>query len=244
MICKLKNGLDILVVVAISVMQFGCGEGSETNAPAVKLTASTVASTAVGIHEHSVTIPFIDVSSSPATMTQYRSDTANGHSHVIALSSQQMTDLNNGMRLSLTSSAPNTGAPHTHVWNIQGGSVLYEKNCYNCHSNDKRGQNPMNVSFNASQSNAVRAPGSAPVSTAIPAIPDPSYSPGISTPDGVALYAGACADCHNPLSSTNKPNRTAQNIRDAINNTTVTGMGSLSGLTDLQLQAIAAALVK
>ena len=239
-----KCVLTILILVVLSTMQFGCG-GSETSPPAVKLTASTVASSTVSAHTHSVSIPFVDVSAAPAAAGyQYRSDVVSGHSHVIALSMQQMIDLDNGMQISVTSSAPSSGTSHTHTWSIQGGSVLYEKNCYNCHSDNKRGQNPMNVSFNASQTNAVKSPGSAPLSTAAPAIPDPNYAPGTTILDGAVLYAGACASCHGALATTAKPNRTAQNIRDAINNNSVTGMGGLSSLTDAQLQAIAAALVK
>src|SRR5450631_639618 len=169
---NLKYALAALVVAALSVMQSGCGDGG-TNAPAVKLTASTVvSSTDSSAHQHSVSIPFIDVTASPAAGGyQYRSDTVGGHSHVIALSQQQMTDLSNGMQLTLTSSTSSSGASHTHTWNIQGGSVLYEQNCYNCHSNDKRGQNPMNVSFNASQTSAVKSPATAPLSTSPAAIP-------------------------------------------------------------------------
>jgi mono/diheme cytochrome c family protein len=192
-----------------------------------------------------VNIPFVDVSAAPADAGyQYRSDSVSGHSHVIALSKQQTIDLNNGMQLVLTSSAPSSGAAHTHIWTIQGGGVLYEKNCYNCHSNAKRGQDPMNVQFNSSQILAVKSPATAPLSTSQAAIPDPAYVPGSTPLDGAALYAGACAGCHNPLATSTKTNRTAVQIRAAINNNAVTGMGGLSTLSDAQLQAIATALVK
>jgi len=196
---NLKSTLALFVIAALSVMQFACGEGSETNSPAVKLTASKVVSSTVNAHQHSVSIPFVDVSASTASsIYQYRSDSVSGHSHVIALSLQQMIDLNNGMQLTLTSSAPDTGVSHAHSWNIQGGSVLYDKHCYNCHSNDKRNNNPMNVSFNASQTAAVKNPGGASVSNSAAAIPDPNYMPTTpATPtDGASLYAGKCADCH------------------------------------------------
>jgi len=117
---------------------------------------------------------------------------------VIALSSQQMIDLNSGMRLSLVSSAPSSGAAHTHVWNLQGGSVLYDKNCYNCHSNDKRGQNPMNVVFTPAQVSAVKNPGAAPSSGSAAATPDPDYVPGaVVTPvNAASVYSALCAGCH------------------------------------------------
>jgi mono/diheme cytochrome c family protein len=240
---NLKNGLVVLAISALSAVQFGCGEHEGTNAPAVKLTASTVASSSVSSHTHNVSIPFIDVSASPLDSGyQYRSDSTGGHSHVIALSKQQMIDLNDGLQMTLTSSVASNGDTHKHTWSLQGGSVLYDKNCYNCHSNDNRGKNPMNVSFNSSQTNAVKSPGAAPTSTATPATPDPNYTPGSTLLDGAALYAGACATCHGSLASTSKPNRTAAQISTAISN--VGQMNSLGSLTTAQIQAIATALVK
>jgi len=173
-----KRIIVAFTLLAIATLESGCGEGG-ANVPAVKLTASAVTSqTDASSHVHSVSIPFTDVSASlAADVYQYRTQTTNGHSHVIALTKQQMIDLNNGMRLVVTSSSPDTGTSHTHTWNIQGGDLLYDKNCYNCHTNDKRGNNPMNVSFNSSQTSAVKSPGSAPLSTSPPAVPDPAFSP-------------------------------------------------------------------
>jgi CxxC motif-containing protein (DUF1111 family) len=165
-------------LLVVATLQFGCGGGA--NAPAVKLTASAITSQTdtTTTHIHSVSIPFNDVSASPANaIYQYRTDATNGHSHVIALTKQQMIDINNGMRVTITSSSPNTGTDHTHSWNIQGGSLLYDKNCYNCHTNDKRGSNPMNVSFTASQTSAVVNPVGAPLSTSPAATPDPNFQP-------------------------------------------------------------------
>ncbi|MBL0226515.1 MAG: cytochrome c [Geobacteraceae bacterium] len=201
MFFSLKKLPSLVIVALLPFMVLtACGDSEhETNAPAVALTASTVASTAVSAHSHSVSIPFGDVSAAPAgAVLQYRSDSVSGHSHVIALSSQQMIDLNSGMRLSLVSSAPDSGAVHIHVWNIQGGSVLYDKNCYNCHSNDQRGQNPMNVVFTTAQTNAVKNPGTAPASGSAAVTPDPNYSPGaVVTPiNAASIYAGLCAGCH------------------------------------------------
>jgi mono/diheme cytochrome c family protein len=244
------NQFKFLVLLVLSaLLLFGCGEGSETNAPSVKLTASTVASTVVSSHAHNVSIPFIDVSAAPAdSVYQYRSDSfSDGHSHVIALTKQQMIELNDGQQvLNLKSSSPQTGADHTHLWNIQGGSVLYEKYCYNCHSNDKRNHTPMNVSFNSQQISAVRAPGNAPISSASFTTADPNYTAAIPTAlDGAALYASNCTSCHHGvLASTTLLNRTATQIRTAINSNSTTGMGFLGGLTDAQLLAIETALKK
>jgi hypothetical protein len=135
-----KRIIVICAILAVTALEFGCGGGDETNPPTVKLTASAITSQSdATAHTHIVSLPFTDVSASPTTdIYQYRSETINGHSHVIAITKQQMIDLNNGMRLNLTSSAPITGAIHTHTWIIQGGDLLYDKNCYNCHSNNNR----------------------------------------------------------------------------------------------------------
>ncbi|MFA7403544.1 MAG: cytochrome c [Pelobacteraceae bacterium] len=232
-------------IIAMATMLTGCGEGREDNIPAVKLTASALVSDISNGHGHNVEIPFIDISATPgADLFQYRSSDNTGHSHVIALSKQQMIDLNNGMRLTLSSSAPNSGTVHTHIWNIQGGNVLYDKNCYNCHTNDKRGHSPMNVSFNSSQTSAVKNPGAQALSTSAAAVPDPAFTPSTSVSlDGPTLYANNCLRCHGPLASSSKLNKSFTQIKAAITNNTG-GMASLGGLTDAQIQAIATALIK
>jgi mono/diheme cytochrome c family protein len=250
-----KNILVTLSLIAVAFLQFGCGnENGESgeggaSSPAFKLTASSISSQAdASAHTHVVTIPFIDVSASPAAdIFQYRSTTSSGHSHVIALSKQQMVDLSNGMRLVLVCSAPNTGSTHTHTWNVQGGILLYDKNCYNCHGNANRGRNPMNVAFNVDQISAEISPGTAPLSTSTAAIPNPNYTASTSLPlDGAALYTANCstASCHHgPLATSTKQNSTFTQIKTAIANN-YGGMASLGGLTDAQLKAIATALVK
>lgn len=241
-----KKVFLVVCLVAVAAFEFGCGGENEGKAPAVLLTASTVASQAdATAHTHLVTIPFTDVSASPVSDTfQYRSTISDGHSHVIALSKQQVIDIHNGMRVVLTSSVPNSGTSHTHTWNIQGGDLLYDKNCFNCHSYTKRGGNPMNVVFTPGQTFAVKNPAAAPLSTSPPATPDPNYVPssGVSL-DGVALYAANCASCHNPLATSTKPNRSFAQIKAAITGNTG-GMASVGALTDAQIQAIATALIK
>lgn len=239
-----KKFFGLCALVAVAALQSGCG-GGETNAPAVKLTASVIASQQdATAHTHVVSIPFTDISPAPVSdVYQYRSEITDGHSHVIAISKQQMTDLDNGMQLVLKSSSPSSGTDHTHTWDIRGGDVLYDQNCYNCHTNDKRGHNPMNVSFNASQTNAVKNPGSAQLSTAPAPVPDPNFAPStVVSLDGPALYAANCSRCHNPLSSSTKFNKTFSQIKGAIS-ANAGGMASLGTLTDAQLQAIAAALI-
>lgn len=237
-----KKIATLFVLFAVAIMQFGCGEDGEGgNSPASKLTSSVVVSQSdSSSHVHTITIPFTDVSETPASATyQYTSSTTNGHSHLVALSKQQMIDANNGMRLILTSSAATSGASHNHKWNVQGGDVLYEKYCYNCHTNDKRGHNPMNVSFNTNQRNAVINPAGAPLSTSPGVIPG---TPPGDAPDGAALYTADCAFCHGSLVNSSKHNKIFTQIKAAIAGN-VGGMSSLGSLTDAELQAIATALV-
>jgi mono/diheme cytochrome c family protein len=71
---------------------------------------------------------------------------------------------------------------------------------------------------------------------------NPANMPG--TPgqiDGAALYDNNCSGCHGSLSTSSKLGATAEMIQDAIQNDTG-GMGSLSKLTALDIQAIAQAL--
>lgn len=232
------------VFFVMTAILVGCG-GKGDNVPAIKLTASVIVSELSSGHGHNVEIPFTDISSTPASdIFQYRSSDNTGHSHVIALSKQQMIDLNSGMRLTATSSAPSSGTTHTHIWNIIGGNVLYDKNCYNCHTNDKRGHKPMNVSFSAEQFNAVKAPTTAPLSASPAATPDPGFTPSTTVLlDGPTLYATNCSNCHGTLASSTKINKTFAQIKSAVTNNTG-GMGSLGALTDAQLQAIETALIK
>jgi hypothetical protein len=242
---QLKRIVVTAAITLAAAALAGCG-GSETNPPAAAISTTVVASQAdTTSHSHSVTVPFTDYPATPAdSVHQYRSSDSGGHSHVIALTGQQLTDLSNGLRVTVTSSSANG---HTHTWSFLGGSMLYDKYCYNCHSNDKRGNGPMNVSMTPSQGANLANPGGAPLSTAPAATPDPNYDPSAPTPptplDGTALYGTYCQSCHNPLGSTTKPNRTATQIRAAITGNSG-GMGSLAGLTDAQLAAIAAVLVR
>src|SRR4051812_910914 len=65
---------------------------------------------------------------------------------------------------------------------------------------------------------------------------------GVSTStDGPTLSAALCADCHGSLANSGEKGATAARIRSAIS-ANRGGMGSLSAVTDAQLDAIAAAL--
>lgn len=235
------TGCALLMLALVALA--GCGE-HETNPPAVKLTASVVTSATTNGHSHDVTIPFSDLAS---TVTRnYLSSSAVGHTHVIALTAAQFSDLYAGNRVIVTSSAAADG--HTHTWELHGGNLLYESICYNCHSNDKRGAAGMpGTSYTPlqSQRDALANPAAAPLSTASPATPDPNYTgtpttPTTGSPDGATLYAADCAGCHGPLASSTKRGRTAAQITAAI--ASVGSMAGLSALSAAEIQAIATAL--
>ncbi len=108
-----------------------------------------------------------------------------------------------------------TGATPTHAYSAAGVYTV-----------------TLTVTDNAAQTGSIQT--TASIGTTTPPPPPP--------PDGAALYGQYCAGCHQPLASTTKPNRTAQQITTAIQGN-VGGMGSLSGLSSAQIDAIAAALV-
>lgn len=91
------------------------------------------------------------------------------------------------------------------------------------------------MSLNSSQIQAISV-----ALTPITPAPAPTPTPTPSL-NGSDLYAGNCAGCHNPLSTTTKSGRTLSQIQNAI--TTVTVMNSLSSLSQNQLQAISIALL-
>lgn len=131
--------------------------------------------------------------------------------------------------------------------NLQTGIDLYGKHCASCHGaltesakiNRTAAQIRAAISALPSMSHlssltdnelklieeAINAPGEEPT------VPD----------DGPTLYATHCAACHNPLAETSKPDATSAAIKAAIQS--VNQMKTLSTLTDVQIDSIAASLV-
>lgn len=244
----MQKGIKVGFVSIVTVMAFagisGCGGGGDGGSP---ITASRISSTTVGGHTHTAEIPLSDVSGSPPeAVYQFRSNNNEGHSHVIALSRAQMTDLYNGERLSVTSSSPDAGADHKHSWAILGGNVLYDKYCYSCHGNSERGGKPMKVKVSSAQNAAIRNPAGAPLSNAPTATPDAAYnaSTALHVQDfGTGLYEANCAPCHHDMSTTDIRNRSAAQIKSAIDENRG-GMGFLGSLSDDKLAAIESALAE
>ncbi|ALC18213.1 hypothetical protein DSOUD_3499 [Desulfuromonas soudanensis] len=59
-------------------------------------------------------------------------------------------------------------------------------------------------------------------------------------PEGAALYASYCADCHKPLGKSTKAGRSLVRVRSAIRHFAI--MNHLKVLSDAELQAIVQAL--
>jgi mono/diheme cytochrome c family protein len=234
---KVKRLLAVASTVVALTIWGGCG--NEGDKPASQITATVATSASTNGHTHTVSIPFSDLGTT--VQVDYTSSSTSGHTHVIALSPQQISDLKAGMRVIVTSTAASDG--HTHTWEIMGGNLIYDSICYNCHGNDKRGAPGMpgtGYTPLASQKDALANPAAAPLSAA-PA-PDANVSsPPPSTSDGAALYSANCSNCHGPLATSSKRGRSVTQIKNAISSPT-TGMGFLNTLTDVQIQAISAAL--
>jgi mono/diheme cytochrome c family protein len=124
---------------------------------------------------------------------------------------------------------------------VPTGAALYANNCESCHgpllSSAKLGADPIRIS-NAISSNS-GGMGFLATLTApeIQAIAD-TIAP---VPTGAALYKSNCLNCHGGLSTTFKAGADSVRIQNAVANN-IGGMGFLSPLSPLQVQAIASAL--
>ncbi len=126
------------------------------------------------------------------------------------------------------------------------GVALYADNCASCHdplaTSTKGGKSATAIqsAINADTGNMGTLSSLSTEEVQAIATALASISPPV-TIDGVALYAQDCADCHNPLATSEKAGASAAAIQTAIDNDRG-GMASLSSLTTEQLQAIATAL--
>jgi predicted CxxxxCH...CXXCH cytochrome family protein len=131
------------------------------------------------------------------------------------------------------------------------GVALYHDNCSSCHQpldiTEKPGKSAADIqaAINNNVGNmgylstltpgeiAAIADALQPASPAAPTAPNPSVPT-----DGAALYSSNCAGCHQPLDTTGKPGRSADQIQAAIDGN-IGNMGYLSTLTPGEVQAIA-----
>jgi mono/diheme cytochrome c family protein len=127
------------------------------------------------------------------------------------------------------------------------GATLYSNYCQDCHnpltSSSKLGataaqiQIAINTVPEMKSISSLRMVQLQAISTALAVSPTSSPSTAL---DRAALYASYCQGCHNPLASSTKKGRTADQIKNSIS--AVSSMNSLSTLNQAQIQAIAIAL--
>jgi mono/diheme cytochrome c family protein len=132
------------------------------------------------------------------------------------------------------------------------GSKLYAANCASCHrtlgSSKVKGASGEEIkgAITGDEGGMRRLDGLSDAEivaisralNGLPMIPAPS-SP--TPPTGTALYQSYCEGCHGPLASSSVTNRTTAGIQGAIS-ANRGGMSALSGLTQAEIQMIAAAL--
>jgi mono/diheme cytochrome c family protein len=130
------------------------------------------------------------------------------------------------------------------------GALLYEVNCAACHgplaTSEVRGESAGDIREAIQENEGGMGSLSGLTLTQLQAIAAAlSGTAGGGTPpppgDGALLYEVNCAACHGPLATSEVRGESAGDIQAAIAENEG-GMGSLSGLTLTQLQAIAAAL--
>ncbi|MCZ7404877.1 MAG: hypothetical protein O8C67_08100, partial [Candidatus Methanoperedens sp.] len=127
------------------------------------------------------------------------------------------------------------------------GATLYSSYCQDCHnpltSSSKLGATAAQIQIAINTVPEMKALSSLrmvqlqAISTAL--VVTTTSSPTTAL-DRAALYASYCQGCHNPLASSTKKGRTADQIKNSI--TAVSSMNSLSTLNSAQIQAIAIAL--
>ncbi len=131
------------------------------------------------------------------------------------------------------------------------GALLYDVNCSSCHgplaTSDVRGESAGDIQEAIEEDEGGMGALSGLTLTQLQAIAAAlsGSGGGGGTPpppaDGALLYDVNCSSCHGPLATSDVRGESAGEIREAIQEDEG-GMGSLSGLTLTQLQAIAAAL--
>jgi mono/diheme cytochrome c family protein len=141
----------------------------------------------------------------------------------------------------MTADAATIGGAGTAVIAVPTGAALYSNNCEVCHgpllSSSKLGADTARIQ-NAIAGNSGGMGYLATLSaTEILAIANTIAT----VPTGAALYKSNCMSCHGGLSTTIKAGADSTRIQNAIANNSG-GMGFLSSLSSLQVQAVASAL--
>jgi|HubBroStandDraft_1064217.scaffolds.fasta_scaffold431974_1 hypothetical protein len=103
--------LLLIPIVAVAA----CGGGSSPNGENTGCPGVDTVSTVVDAHTHSVCVLTSDLTAPPAAGATYTSTTALGHSHTITLTAAQLSSINSGQSVTVTSSSVEG---HTHDFAI------------------------------------------------------------------------------------------------------------------------------
>ncbi|OGF97133.1 MAG: hypothetical protein A2Z06_01440 [Candidatus Glassbacteria bacterium RBG_16_58_8] len=109
---------ESVIVVPLVLHAVSCDDGynSGGTGPSDTPYGFNVTSSTSSGHTHSVEVLYADLSSPPQNGVTYGSTSTGGHSHSITLTQQQLTTINGGGEVTVTSTN-NEG--HTHGWTIR-----------------------------------------------------------------------------------------------------------------------------
>jgi mono/diheme cytochrome c family protein len=216
-----------------------------------------VVGTAVLFNGGGSTAPGSSISSYAWNFGDGTNGTGANPSHTYAASGLYTVTLTVTAANGLTGTATTTANIGTGTPPPPDGAALYGSNCQSCHgalaTSSKRGRaasairNAIVNNAGGMGTTALRALTDAQLNAIATALGGAADLGGTTPPppppptDGASLYGTNCAGCHGALASSSKRGRAASAIRNAIN-VNAGGMGSLAGLTDAQLNAIATAL--
>jgi len=108
---------ESVIAVPMALMAVSCDDGynSGGTGPSDTNDGFNVTSLTASGHTHSVEVLYADLSSPPANGVTYGSTTVGGHSHSITLTQQQLTTINGGSSVTVTST---NSEGHTHGWTV------------------------------------------------------------------------------------------------------------------------------
>lgn len=116
--------LTPLVAPLVAGCGSGYGSGSSSNPSPDAATCNGVGgeSTTDDEHSHGICVPTADLTSPPASGGTYTSAVASSHTHTLVLTSAQLTMIQSGQAVTVTSSSdvnPLDGDAHTHHWTLR-----------------------------------------------------------------------------------------------------------------------------
>jgi hypothetical protein len=121
----LMRGTTMLVLTPIVIA--GCSGYGSSSTGTVTIDAGVCngvggQSTVVDSHSHSICVPTADLTAPPADGATYTSSDSSSHTHTLVLTSAQLTSIQNGQTVMVTSAAavdPVNNDNHSHNWTLR-----------------------------------------------------------------------------------------------------------------------------